>query len=379
MKRDNEYITILFLSWRDIKAPKKGGAEVFTHEMLSRINHEKYKIIHFSPYFKDCLEKEVIDNVTYLRKGNILTVIYYAWKYYMKNKQKIDYVVDQVNTHRFFSPFWVMKNKRIFFIHQMTKEIWIRNLKWPWGKLGMISEGFMTKIYRKSHTLTVSNSTKKDLIDYGFEENRIHILPEGIDFIPWKKEKWFSKEGLIFTYVGRYSAYKGIDATVEAYCKLNKKYQNTKLWIIGKKNEEYIEKKLNPIIKRYGIKNENIKYWGFVEDELKLELMSKSHCLVFPSEREGWGLTVTEGAAVGTPSIVYNSAGLIDAVDEGRAGFMVSKNNVDGILEMMILSLEEKEEYNKIQNNAYEFSKLFNWEKTAIKFDEVMMKICEGE
>ena len=40
--------TILALSWRDIKSPKAGGAEVHTHEMLSRADMDKYKIYHFA-------------------------------------------------------------------------------------------------------------------------------------------------------------------------------------------------------------------------------------------------------------------------------------------------------------------------------------------
>ena len=45
----NSRITILALSWRDIKAPKAGGAEVHTHEILKRADKDKYCIYHFSP------------------------------------------------------------------------------------------------------------------------------------------------------------------------------------------------------------------------------------------------------------------------------------------------------------------------------------------
>ncbi len=42
---------LLFLSWRDIKHPKAGGAEVFTHEMLRRVSDD-YEITHFLPHSK---------------------------------------------------------------------------------------------------------------------------------------------------------------------------------------------------------------------------------------------------------------------------------------------------------------------------------------
>ena len=125
MNKENK-LTILALSWRDIKAPKSGGAEVHTHEMLSRADKSKYEIIHFSPRIGDAPKKEIIDGVTYLRSGNIITVIFEAMKYYKRHRNQIDFVIDQCNTHRFFTPFWVEPDKRIFYIHQLTEGRYIR-------------------------------------------------------------------------------------------------------------------------------------------------------------------------------------------------------------------------------------------------------------
>lgn len=80
-------ITILSLSWRDIKSPVSGGAEVHTHEMLSRVNHEKYRVIHLSALYNGMKDYECIDGVEYIRKGNIFTVIWYAFWYYKRNKK----------------------------------------------------------------------------------------------------------------------------------------------------------------------------------------------------------------------------------------------------------------------------------------------------
>ena len=82
-------ITILALSWRDIKAPKAGGAEVHTHEMLRRADKDKYRIYHFSPQVGQVMEEEILDGVTYLRGGNAITVILKAMKFYRRNKENI--------------------------------------------------------------------------------------------------------------------------------------------------------------------------------------------------------------------------------------------------------------------------------------------------
>nr|WP_246772964.1 hypothetical protein [Paenibacillus polymyxa] len=84
---------VLLLSWRDIRSPKSGGAEIFTHEMLKRSQQGRFQFIHFSPQFEGMPKHEVIDGITYIRKGNIYSVIYYAMRYYRRHRGKIDYVI----------------------------------------------------------------------------------------------------------------------------------------------------------------------------------------------------------------------------------------------------------------------------------------------
>ena len=115
---------ILFLSWRDIKHPKKGGAEVYTHEVLKRLVERGMKVEHYSVLFDDGVREEYIDGVRYMRSGNNLTVIVHAMAHYYRHQSKIALVVDQCNTHRFFSSMWIPHSKRVFFIHQLTREIW---------------------------------------------------------------------------------------------------------------------------------------------------------------------------------------------------------------------------------------------------------------
>lgn len=369
---------LLFLSWRDIHHRKAGGAEVFTHELMSRLDKDIYDITHISPSSTNRSgelnpSQETIEGINYLRRGNWMTVIFYSLVYYIRNGREIDYVIDQCNTHRFFTPLWVKSSKRIFFIHQMTKEIWTMNLPNWIGAIGQVLEGYMTWIYRNSHLiLTVSDSTKKDLMAFGCKEDYIVVLPEGIDFMPWQAEDLEKKEEGLFTYVGRYSSYKGIDSALEAFCRIHIKYPETRFQVIGKKNEKYIEEVLEPIRQRYDIEEDVITYLGFVSEEEKLTQMSRSQCLVFPSLREGWGLTVTEAAAVGTPSIVYRSPGLVDAVNHGKAGYITRVNNVFELQRLMEDALMDYDTYERIRFNAYEFAKKFNWDNTATAFSEVV-------
>lgn len=383
---EKDKMTILSLSWRDIRSPKSGGAEVHTHEMLSKINHDKYQVVHIAPKYNDLPEQEVIDGVNYLRMGNVLSVIPSAFFYYKKNKKKIDFVIDQCNTHRFFTPLWVKKSKRIFYIHQLTREIWDINLSFPFSKIGKILETPLLKMNKNDFTITVSNSTKKDLLDIGFQEPKIGIIPNIMKFEPWDKKDFLNKyEKDTFVYVGRYVPYKGIDAAIEAFGELKKRKSNIRLLLLGKRNEAYIKDYLIPICEKYeltysyGVNEADVDFCGFVSEEDKLEILSRSKALIFPSNREGWGIPVSEAAYVGTPSIVYNVPGLRDAVDYGNAGFLCDSNTVQGLVQKMNTVVAQQEEYETIRDQAYQFSKNYLNKDIGNELDKFIEHILYGK
>lgn len=91
-----------------------------------------------------------------------------------------------------------------------------------------------------------------------------------------------------------------------------------------------MEKNLLPTCDKYNLRwkdaengaatEGDIISWGYVSDERKLELLSRSWALMFPSIREGWRIPVTEAGCVGTPSIVYDLPGIREVADYGRTG-----------------------------------------------------------
>ena len=387
--KKSEKITILALSWRDIKAPKAGGAEVHAYEMLSRADKSKFRIYHFSPSCSGLPQSEVIGGVMYLRAGNVISVIFHAWRFYAVNRKNIDFVIDQCNTHRFFTPFWVKREKRIFYIHQLTKEIWDYSAKFPLSKIGKALEEWFLWLNRHDAVITVSESTRDELIERGYDKDRIKIIHNGVSFEPWKPEKWLSKEDKpTFIYAGRYSPYKGIDAAVEAIARLKTEFPDARLWIIGNKNQEYVEEKLLTICNKYNLRwkdaedelaDGDIISWGYVSEERKLELLSRSWALLFPSIREGWGIPVTEAGCVGTPSIVYDSPGIREAVDYGRAGFLCKKNSVLGLCDEMRNVINNKTLYDDRQRRAYRYSAQFLWDRAGNDFGEFIQALQKNK
>ena len=378
IKTEDKPIKILALSWRDIKSKGMGGAEILTHEMFKGAIADGIEITHISPLEEGLEQEEFIDGVRYIRHGNIFSVILYAFKYYKQHKKEYDFVIDQCNTHRFFTPLWVERKKRILLIYQLTREIWNINLKFPLSTIGRVLETPMLRMYKHSVAITESESTKQDLIDIGFKEDRVHIVPIGIrKELASRNFEHDTSKPPCFVYVGRYSSYKGIDVSIEALGKIKNSYPNAKLWIVGKKNEDYIEKILRPICYKYSLslgdtEENDIVTYGFVSDDKKEELQKKAKALVFPSVREGWGMIVTEAGALGTPSITFDAPGARDAVDFGHAGFICDQNSADGIAAKMKQCIENEEEYFIISKKAYDFANTFSFKRSGEVFSRLI-------
>jgi glycosyltransferase involved in cell wall biosynthesis len=61
-----------------------------------------------------------------------------------------------------------------------------------------------------------------------------------------------------------------------------------------------------------------------MDDDDLLTLYRRAWVLATTSQREGWGMTVSEAAACGTPSVVSRIAGHVDAVEDGVTGLVVN-------------------------------------------------------
>jgi len=382
--REQSKNTVLFLSWRDIKHPKKGGAEVYTHEVLKRLVERGMNIEHYSVLFDDGVREETIDGVRYIRSGNNATVIVHAMAHYYRNQSRIALVVDQCNTHRFFSSLWIPHNKRVFFIHQLTREIWQQMYPGTKGHIGNLMETVMLKMNRNDNTITVSESTRCDLLKVGFDPKRVVIAPEGLVFDPWTPEEFCEKEGNTLLYAGRINPYKGVEVCIQALAKLRAEGRDTRLWVVGKGDPEYINNRLKPLIESVGLtysegmgdpRTHDVHFFGFVSSYDLKNLMSRSKALLFASQREGWGLTVSESAIVGTPSVVWPSQGLIDAVQFGKAGYLCANKDVDSMVEQVRRIFDDPEEYSNIRMDAYQFACTLSFNSSADVFESCLKQL----
>lgn len=374
-------MNILILSWRGPGHPHAGGAEKATHEYAKVWVRQGHQVTLFTSDYPNCKKEEVIDGVTILRSGSqILQVHWEAFKWCISNHSKFDLVIDQFHGIPFFTPLYI-KEKKLAFIHEVTKEVWGLNpLPRPLNLIptifGTLFEPFIFKFfYNNISFLTGSNSTRKDLIAWGIKEKNITIVDYGLDKPKIKKippkEK---KKTLIF--LGALAKDKGIEEVLDIFAKINCKIPGFQFWIVGKGEEEYANF-LRVKAKKMGLGN-NIRFWGYVDESEKYWLLAKAHLLINPSYREGWSLVVMEAASVGTPTVGYDVPGLRDSVVNDKTGILSSRKPeilVSKVLEL----LSNPEKYRIFSKNCINWSQKFSWEKAAYKSLKLIKEIIESK
>lgn len=375
---------VFFLSWRDIKHPRHGGAEVYTHQVCERLVRNGLTVWHFSASFEGSAREEIIDGVRYIRRGNPISVIPRAIRFYRKHRDQISLVVEQCNTHRFFGPLWAPPERRIFFVHHLTRTQWFE--LWPTAPAaaGYAVEVFALWLNRKDHTITPSPSTRKDLERIRYR--RVMETPQGIDIAIRDPSEFAEKEPETFIYAGRVNPYKGVHHVIEAVGMLRRKRPGARLWVVGRYTDETFHEYLEPAMAAHGLDatfgeddgGGAVHFFGFVSTEQMHDLMGRAVALLMASSREGWGLTITECAALGTPSIVWPAPGVVDAVDFGRAGYLCTARTLPCMVAGMERALDDAESYARVRKAAHEYSKGFTPDRAAEAFQSCLERVWEN-
>ncbi len=370
-------MNILIFSWRGPSHPNSGGAEISTHEHAKGWIKAGYNVVLFTSYYKSAKKEEKIDGVRIIRQGGSIfgVQIKAAFWYLFGNHPKFDLVIDQFHGIPFFTPLYV-KTPKLAFIHEVAKEVWkLNQLPFPLNKLvaaiGTIFEPFIFKLYKNIPFMTVSESTKKDLILFGIPKNNVTVIYNGVNvpkIVMPKKER---KKTVVF--LGVLEKDKGIDDALSVFNLLQREVANIQLWVIGKSDSKY-QIFLNERVRKLGLKN--IKFWGYVEESKKFELLAKAHLLINTSIREGWGLVVIEAASVGTPTVAFDVPGLRDSIKNKVTGLLSEGRDINKLAEIISNTLVDDDILAKLSKNAYEWSKNFNWTKSVSASLRLIEKIA---
>ncbi len=295
---------ILAYNWRDLAHPHAGGAEVYLQSVAAEWVKSGHEVTIFCAAVAGQPSEDLVDGVTILRRGGRLGVYREARRYWNKEGQgNHDLVIDSVNTKPLLCPRFVKDTPVVAIIYQVAKEVWNYETPWPISMLGrFVLEPAWLREYRDVPVVTISKSSRESLEEYGLR--RVTVVPAG-----WKPSvrppSIGREQDPTIAFLGRLSPNKRPDHALRAFQLVKNRLPSAALWMMGSGPMEQTLRQSAPT---------GTLLLGRVSENEKRVRLARSHVLIATSVREGWGLAVTEAAAMGTPTIAYDMPGLRDSV-----------------------------------------------------------------
>jgi len=352
-------MNILWYNWKDTRHPGAGGAENYTYEIARRLVTKGHSVTLFVSEFDGCRKEECVDGISIIRDGGKYSVYPKAKSFYKQKGKEFDVVVDEINTRPFLTPKFVGDSKIVALIHQLAREFWFYETPLPVALVGYF---FFEKRWLRNYihvpTITVSESTRKDLDTIGFE--KVFLVPNGLNVKPVSEVPEKTEKPTII-YVGRMKKAKRPQDVIKAFRIVKQQVPDAQLWMVG---DGYLRKRLEGRAK-------DVKFFGYVDNKTRDDLIKRSWVLAVPGVREGWGQVVTDSNALGTPGVGYNIPGLRDSIKDEYSGLLVD-NNPNSLASGLIRTLRDNALRETLSKKALQRALQFSWERSANEFAEVI-------
>jgi glycosyltransferase involved in cell wall biosynthesis len=348
-----------FVAWRDLDDPEAGGSELHAHRIASLWAEAGLDVTFRTSAVHGADASLTRDGYRVLRKGGRYGIFPgAAWEGVRMGHRPGDALVEIWNGMPFFSPLWY-RGPRLVFLHHVHAEMWGMVLPHHLARLGeTVERRLAPRVYKDARIVTLSESSRQEIVDMlGLRPERISVSPPGVDarFTPGGVR---APEPLVVA-VGRLVPVKRFDLLMRALASLRERIPTLRAVIIG---EGYARAELEALRHELGA-DEWIDLPGRVEDSELVEWYRRAWVVASASLREGWGMTLTEAAACGTPAVATAIAGHTDAVLDGESGLLVeSPEELEGAVERVV---RDEVLRNRLGRGALSRARWFTWGATA--------------
>ena len=316
--------------------PYYGGVEEHVRQISERLAKENEVEVCTTDSSGVLARREVINGVEVKRFDSYApNNAYYfspAMKKYLKDNSKSFDVIHAHNYHAFpafYAAQTIKGNKLVFTPHYHGRgNTFFRSL------LHRPYKFFGGKIFAKSNKVICVSNYEKNLIleNFGKIEGKMVLIPNGVDFEEFRSLKERKGDPHVVLTVGRLERYKGVQHLIEVLPKLE---SEVILEIVG---EGSFKSTLVKLAKDLSVEN-RVSFFQKLSRADVLQKYVDAGVFALLSERESYGMTVSEALLCGTPCIVANASALTEWVDNKDCyglDYPIDQNRLKFLIEKLI-------------------------------------------
>ena len=227
------------------------------------------------------------------------------------------------------------------------------------ARLGNLAEQRIApRFYRSSRIVTLSDSSRDEIVELlGLRSGQVTVAPPGVDdrYTPGGHRA----AAPLVVAVGRLVPVKRFDVLLRSLAEVKKDHPELQAVIIG---EGYERPALEALRDELGA-TDWVGLPGRVDDDELVAWYRRAWVVASSSQREGWGMTLTEAAACGTPAVATAIAGHADAVLDGESGLLVE--GMDELAGALGRVLGDEVLRSRLARGALSRARWFTWDATA--------------
>lgn len=369
-------LRILVVNWQDRLNPRAGGAEVHLHEIFGRLAGRGHRVTLLVSGWEGAAPRAVVDGMRVVRAGRRYSFpLRVVPAYHGLAGRPFDVVVENLNKLPLFTPLWI-RSPLVVLVNHLFGRTAFREAPWPVAATVWSAERFLPAVYRRIPFHAVSWSTRADLVRRGLPAERIEVVHGGIDHDRYRPDPDFERATVpTFCYVGRLKRYKGLDVLVLAMERLRERGMEARLVVAGTGDDR---ERLRRQVEDRGL-GDRIRMPGWITEEDKVELLRTAWTNLYPSPKEGWGLTNVEAAACGTPTVASDAPGLRESVIDGETGFLVPHGDPDAWAERLALICVDERTRRRLAQGARAHAFRFSWERAADETQASLRRIAASD
>lgn len=348
------------LAWRDLVDIEAGGSELHAARVLTAWAEAGLDVTMRTSYAQGHPYTGSRDGYRVVRKhGRFMVFPTTVISELMGSQGPRDAVVEIWNGVPFLTPLWAGR-PRAAWVHHVHRDMWEMVLEPGLARAGKFFEHRVAPpLYRSTPIVTLSESSRHEIVEYlGLPDANVSVVPPGID--PRFRPDGERSPVPLVVAVGRLMPSKRFEDLVDAMVEVRRTIPDAQLVIVG---EGYERPELEERIAANDARSW-IRMAGRVSDEELLDLYRRAWLVASASVAEGWGMTLTEAAACGTPAVATDIAGHRDSVAPGRSGLLTPDRR--SFVEALVAVLGDTALRARLSVGALEHAATLTWTATAL-------------
>lgn len=357
-------------AWRDLDDAEAGGSELHADEIFRRWAGEGVEIVHRTSTGDAPREFDRNGYRVIQRGGRYDVFARVALRQLVRRRPPDTATIEIWNGVPWFGPLWAPQ-RRLVWMHHVHRDMWAEALPRPLDAAGRFVETrFAPLFYHRSRFATLSESSADEIEELGIDRARLTVIPPGVHerFTPDPTRRADRPRVVV---VGRLAPVKRQRVALAALAEARRAVPELTVELVGDGPDRGV---IDEWIAQHGA-----EAWvdrrGRVSDDELLEAYRRAWLVVSASHAEGWGMSLTEGGACGTPCVATDIAGHRGSCIDGQTGVLVA--DVDDLGGEIAALLDDDARRQAMGSAAIAHARGLSWTAVAARHLDLLADAVE--